>query len=186
MSTYQISTESLTNGELVALGAIEITSIPHISIIDERQGAISDVVEKYKTEMVALLNEVYQSYKTVSYSNGYSKDISFELLWTTHEVKNQPYNAEIKPFIIVRSIDNDRSVLTTTITSLLDLITSTLSLQKYEHRVVEGNDLKKTVASINDASIKAIVKEEKVSRNFTRDDEPSWSNRFFFNYNSCW
>ena len=162
MSTYQISTESLTNGELVALGAIEITSIPHISIIDERQGAISDVVEKYKTEMVALLNEVYQSYKTVSYSNGYSKDISFELLWTTHEVKNQPYNAEIKPFIIVRSIDNDRSVLTTTITSLLDLITSTLSLQKYEHRVVEGNDLKKTVASINDASIKAIVKEEKV------------------------
>ena len=48
MSTYHISTESLTNGELVALGAIEITSIPHISIIDERQGAIADVVEKYK------------------------------------------------------------------------------------------------------------------------------------------
>lgn len=162
MSTYHISTESLTNGELVALGAIEITSIPHISIIDERQGAIADVVEKYKAEMVALLNEVYQSYKTVSYSNGYSKDISFELLWTTHEVKNQPYNAEIKPFIVVRSIDNDRSSSETTVTSLLDLITSTLSLQKYEHRIVEENELKTIIASINDTSIKAIVKEEKV------------------------
>ena len=162
MSTYHISTESLTNGELVALGAIEITSIPHISIIDERQGAIADIVEKYKAEMVALLNEVYQSYKTISYSNGYSKDISFELLWTTYEVKNQPYNAEIKPFIVVRSIDNNRAALTTTVTSLLDLITSTLSLQKYEHRVVEGNELKAIVSSINDTSIKAVVKEEKV------------------------
>ena len=162
MSAYHISTESLTNGELVALGAIEITSIPHISIIDERQGAISDVVEKYKAEMVALLNEVYQSYKTVSYSNGFSKDVSFELLWTTHEVKNQPYNAEIKPFIVVRSIDNDRSASATTVTSLLDLITSTLSLQKYEHRIVEGNELKTIIASINDTSIKAVVKEEKV------------------------
>ncbi len=162
MSTYHISTESLTNGELVALGAIEITSIPHISIIDERQGAIADVVEKYKAEMVTLLNEVYQSYKTVSYSNGYSKDVSFELLWTTHEVKNQPYNAEIKPFIVVRSIDNDRSASETTVASLLDLITSTLSLQKYEHRIVEGNELKTIIASINDTSIKAIVKEEKV------------------------
>ena len=32
-----ISIESLTNGEIIALDALEIVSIPHISIIDERE-----------------------------------------------------------------------------------------------------------------------------------------------------
>lgn len=41
MPTNCISTESLTNGEMIALGAIEIISIPNISIIDNRQNAIN-------------------------------------------------------------------------------------------------------------------------------------------------
>ena len=43
-----ISTESLTNGEIIALDALEIVSIPHISIIDDRENAITEIVEKYK------------------------------------------------------------------------------------------------------------------------------------------
>lgn len=35
--------------------------------------------------------------KSMSY-NGYSKDISRELLWTTQAVQNQPYNAQIRLF----------------------------------------------------------------------------------------
>ena len=46
-----ISTESLTNGEIIALDALEIVSIPHISIIDERENAITEIIEKYKNEM---------------------------------------------------------------------------------------------------------------------------------------
>lgn len=57
-----ISTEKLTDGEAIALGAIEIVSIPHISIIDGRENAITEIVEKYRDEMSSMLGEVYQAY----------------------------------------------------------------------------------------------------------------------------
>lgn len=103
MSVNSISTGSLTNGELIALGTIEIISIPHISIIDDRQNAIAEIVDKYKNEMGSMLTEIYQAYKSMSIECGYSKDVSVELLWVTQAVANQPYNAQIRLFIIARA-----------------------------------------------------------------------------------
>lgn len=156
-----ISTESLTNGELIALGAIEITSIPHISIIDDRQNAITEIVDKYKNEMGSMLTEIYQAYKSMSIAYGYSKDISVELLWTTQAVANQPYNAQIRLFIVARAIDNDNVSAVASVETLLKLCQSTLNLQKYEFQEITYSTLSETVSGINDNNIRAIVKEEK-------------------------
>ena len=156
-----ISTESLTNGEIIALDALEIVSIPHISIIDDRENAITEIVEKYKNEMGSMLGEVYQAYKTMSSANGYSKDISLELLWTTQAVQNQPYNAQIRLFVVARAIDNDVASATQSVESLIKLCQSTLSLQKYEIQEVEYSALADSVLHINDTNIRAVVKEEK-------------------------
>lgn len=157
-----ISTESLTNGELIALGTIEITSIPHISIIDDRQNAITEIVEKYKNEMGSMLTEIYQAYKSMSVACGYSKDMSVELLWTTQAVANQPYNAQIRLFIVARAIDNDNKIsAVASVETLLKLCQSTLNLQKYEFQEVSYSKLSETVSGINDNNIRAIVKEEK-------------------------
>ena len=156
-----ISTESLINGELIALGAIEITSIPHISIIDDRQNAITEIVDKYKNEMGSMLTEIYQAYKSMSIACGYSKDISVELLWTTQAVANQPYNAQIRLFIVARAIDNDNSSAVASVETLLKLCQSTLNLQKYEFQEVTYATLSETISGINDNNIRAIVKEEK-------------------------
>ena len=156
-----ITTESLTNGEIIALDALEILSIPHISIIDERENAITEIVEKYKNEMASMLTEVYQAYRSMSYANGYSKDVSLELLWATQAVKNQPYNAQIRLFVIVRAIDNNANSATQSVASLIKLCQSTLSLQKYEFQEIEYSALKDSVLYINDTNIQAIVKEEK-------------------------
>ena len=156
-----ISTESLTNGELIALGAIEITSIPHISIIDDRQNAITEIVDKYKNEMGSMLTEIYQAYKSMSIACGYSKDISVELLWATQAVANQPYNAQIRLFIVARAIDNDNASAVASVETLLKLCQSTLNLQKYEFQEVSYSILSETVSGINDNNIRAIVKEEK-------------------------
>lgn len=161
MPLNSISTESLTNGEIIALDAFEIVSIPHISIIDDRENAITEIVEKYKNEMGGMLGEIYQAYKSMSYANGYSKDISIELLWTTHAVQHQPYNAEIKIYVIVRAIDNDIDSATESVKSLIKLCKSTLYLQKYEIKEVEYATLAQSVLHINDTNIRAIVKEEK-------------------------
>ena len=162
MPFKKITVESLVSGEQIALGCLELLSIPHVSIIDERQNAVSEVVEKYKSETIALLNEVYQSYKTFSSASGYSKDISFELLWTTHEVKNQPFKAEIKLHIVVRAIDTSESIAKDSVSSILSLFKSTLSIQKYDYTEVDYKELSKAISSVKDSSIKAIVKEEKV------------------------
>lgn len=84
-----ISTESLTNGELITLGAIEIRLIPHISIIDNRQNAITKIVKKYKNELGSMLTEIYQVYKSMIY-------VSIESLWATQSVTNQPFNTKRK------------------------------------------------------------------------------------------
>lgn len=156
-----ISTESLTNGEKIALDALEIVSIPHISIIEEREHAVTEIVEKYKNEMSSMLGEVYQAYKSTGYANGCLRDISLELLWTTQAVQNQPYNAQIRLFVVIRAIDNNINLATRAVSSLIKLCESTLSLQKYETIEVEYSTLVENVLHINDTNIKAVVKEEK-------------------------
>ena len=162
MSFSYISTGNLTNGEFIALDTIEITSIPHISIIDDGQITISEINEKYKAEMNSLLNEIYQAYKSLSFQTGCSKDISLELLWTTETVMNQPYKAQIKLYIIIRAIDNDALSAKSTVKTVLELFTSTLSVQKYDFAEVDFSVLSKVISRVNDSKIKALVKEEKV------------------------
>ena len=42
-------------GEKVSLGAIEITSVPHFSIIDDKAFSSAEVTDKYKAEFLSLL-----------------------------------------------------------------------------------------------------------------------------------
>ena len=103
-----LTVESLANGEKIALGALEITSIPHMSIIDDNK-SMKDIVGKYQEEMTELLNELYQFFRASGKNDGRYKDLSYELLWLTQPVSNQPYNADVKLFIIVRSIENNEN-----------------------------------------------------------------------------
>lgn len=156
-----ITTESLTNGEKIALGILEVTAIPHISIIDETPNAITEVTERYKVEMDGLLNEVYQSYKSISMAAGCSKDVSVELLWATSEIKNQPYKAQIRLFVLVRAIDTESETAKEMVETVIKLFKSTLALQRYDYKEIAYNDLKPIISKTKDTSIRAIVKEEK-------------------------
>ena len=158
-----ISHCKLNSGEVVALTALEITSVPHVSIIGNGQTPSDEIVEKYKAETIALLNEVYQSYKSFSISQGYSKDVSFELLWTTHEVSNQPFKATIKLHVIIRAIDTDERSASESVSGILSLFKSTLSLQKYDFALVDYDALASVISSVRDTSIKAVIKEEKIT-----------------------
>ena len=122
MPSTNISLESLTDGETIALSAIEITSVPHATVIGDEVKPVEEIVSQYKLEFTGLLNELYQSYKTMSVSAGISKDFSFELLWKTTEVKNQPYNAAIRLFIIIRAIDADEQAASASVESLVSLL----------------------------------------------------------------
>lgn len=157
----RISTTNLTNGELISLGAIEIVSFPHVNIIDAQREP-NAIIEQYKIDMNDMLGEIYQVYKEFSMQQGFSQDVSLEFLWKTTAVENQPYNANIRVFLIVRAINKEATVSEEIIDKILKLCQSTLDLQKYEYENISYEDLIKIVGSINASNISAIVKEEKI------------------------
>ena len=157
-----ISAIELQNEEFVGLGAIEITSVPHISILQKRYSTTPNIYTEYKQDMARLLSEVFQNYKLTYNKNGGFKDISLELLWLTEEVKNQPYKASIKLYLIIRAIDDIEKEIENTINSLLRICKATLDLEKYEYKSISFDDLSLCIHKINDQSINAIVKEERI------------------------
>ncbi|RGH68718.1 hypothetical protein [Ruminococcus sp. AM31-15AC] len=152
----------LSSGEVVALKAVEITSIPHMSIINSRlEITEAETLQKYKSDINGLLSEIYQVYKNISTSSGVSKELSIELLWLTKEVANQTFNARIRLIVIIRSIDNDNISALKSVDRVKKLICDSLRLQKYEYADYDNDALIKDIAGIKDSSVKAIIKEEK-------------------------
>lgn len=154
-----ISIIELANGERTGLGAVEITAVPHMSILQKRFTSITNIDTEYKQDMARLLSEVFQNYKNSSHG---CKDISLEILWSTKEVKNQPYNASISLYFIIRAIGTNDVDIENAITSLVHNCKTTLDFGKYDYRDVCDFELISNIRNIYDQSIKAVVKNERL------------------------
>ena len=119
-----ISSLPLATEEIVGFGAIEILSIPHVSVLQKRFTVIPNIDTEYKQDMARLLSEIFQNYKLNDDGASGLKDISLELLWCTEEAHNQPYKANIKLFIIIRAIDDTVTNAEHRVNSLCLLYTS--------------------------------------------------------------
>ena len=91
----------LASNDVVCLQAVEINSIPDLSITiykseEEARKAHNDLIKR-------ALGEAYQVYKS-ELSNDGTSDIAIELLWVTQPVKNQTYAAQVKMFILFRCV----------------------------------------------------------------------------------
>lgn len=124
-----IKTTLLQNGEYAGICTLEITSIPHISILESEYSnkTKEEILFKYKVDMQALISELYQNYKLND-----NNDISYELLWITTPVENQTFKAKIKLFINVRVVNKSNDVLKASIQSSIQLIKNSLTNNKYD------------------------------------------------------
>ncbi len=124
-----IKTMLLQNGEYAGICTLEITSIPHISILESEYSKKTkeEILFMYKVDMQALISELYQNYKL-----NYNNDISYELLWVTTPVENQTFKAKIKLFINVRAINKSNDALKASIQSSIQLIKNSLTNNKYD------------------------------------------------------
>ena len=157
-----VSFEILNSGEYVGVSIVEVSKIPDFSIISSKYRSAVDADLDYKRGMISLLNEVYQSYRAAEMYTGTAPDISLELLWITEPVRNQPYNAKIRLFLLVRAIGNDKGAISQTITQMVKISNSVLALQKYEFEDVAYADFHPLINSICTDNIKALIKEEKL------------------------
>ena len=156
------SVAELTNGELVGIGAIEIVSVPDMSILQGKYSNVENIDLEYKKDMSSMLSEIYQNCKLDRNENGISKDISIEFLWLTEEVKNQLYKANIKLFLLVRAIGTDKQSIEKSITSIMQICKATLNLQKYEFVDVSYERIATSFSKVKDQEIRAIIKDERV------------------------
>ena len=154
-----ISITTLVGGEHIGMATLEITAIPHISILQKRFSTTANIETEYKQDMARLLSEVFQNYKN---NSGGCSDISLEILWSTQEVKNQPYKASITMHFITRAIGNSIADIENTITSLMQICKSTLEFGKYDYRNADINELTSRVRKVNSQSVKAVVKSERL------------------------
>jgi len=151
-----VSTTLLSSNENVGLGIIEIISVPSIKIVSDKYPDSQTMAVGYKKEMGNLLAQVYQHYKMSP------NDISLEILWTTYSAVNQPYKANIRLFLLLRSIGNDNNSVEKNINAVLQICKTTLDLQKYEYKTLSYDQLLPIVENIEEQSIYAIVKEERL------------------------
>lgn len=124
-----IKTTLLQNGEYAGICTLEITSIPHISILESEYSnkTKEEILFKCKVDMQALISELYQNYKLND-----NNDVSYELLWVTTPVDNQTFRAKIKLFINVRAINKSNDALKASIQSSIQLIKNSLTNNKYD------------------------------------------------------
>ncbi|MCL2227629.1 MAG: hypothetical protein FWB97_08395, partial [Oscillospiraceae bacterium] len=152
-----IDVTALASGERIGLGAVEITAVPHLSILQKRFSEMANIDTEYKQDMARLLSEVFQNYKNTSNN---CEDISLEILWSTQAVTNQPYKASITLHIIIRAIGRRDTDLESTIAALMQICKATLDFGKYDYREADISELTSRVSGINNQSVKAVVKSE--------------------------
>ncbi|MDR2447813.1 MAG: ATP-binding protein [Treponema sp.] len=155
-----VSITSLANGGRVGLGAVEITSVPHVSILQNRVAANIGIDSAYKQDMARLLSAIFQNYRNA----GACKDVSVELLFVTRAVNNQPYKAAVSLYIIVRAIGSADTEIKETIAPIIRICKAALDFGKYEYRETGYAELAPRIRSIDDRSVRAIVKTERLEQ----------------------
>ena len=151
----------INSGEHICMRVIEITSIPHISILSENNTR-QEHIEHYALDMANLLNEIYQQYKDLFKQTGRNTDIALEISWITEAVTNQPYKAKIRLFLILRSIHRKQEQADQTLQVLQGLAKATLDNGKYEYVECDFVDYYAAFKVTGNNGIQAIVKEERI------------------------
>lgn len=150
----------ISSGEYVGVCSIEITSIPDISIISSVYQDHTGIEKEYMNNFSSLASEVFQNYKYIISQNS-NAEISMELLWVTEPVNNQPYNAKIRPFLVIRAISGDQSSAQAIIEQIYSLYESSLKLQKYGFEEIEFSRLTEIISGVQIEDSIAIVKDER-------------------------
>lgn len=156
----KISFMEINSGEYIGACAVEVTSIPDISIVSSEYVDAADVEKEYLNNFGSLVSEVFQNYKYIVSQNS-GAEICMEILWMTEPVSNQPYKAKIRPFLILRAISGDQSSAQAIIEQLYGLCESSLRLQKYSLEEIKFVELTGLIENLQLEDSIAIVKDER-------------------------
>lgn len=155
--TKNVSYSELTTGEINGALILEVTSIPEQQVLGNL--SLEEIERKSKNDFSTLLSEIYQLYKT-NIISGKQYDVAIELLWITEEVKNQPYNAKIRLFLVLRYIDGNKEEVASELVSAGKLCMDSLTGMKFGVKNIGCDDFMLSYQSVRSEKIRTIVKGE--------------------------
>jgi len=132
----------IDSGEVCALQAIEITSIPDISILLESADTninSAEYINRAKNNFSNLLNEIFLAFKGSFNYELLMQDIALELIWYAEPVMNQTYQAKVRLFLVLRAIGQTNNMVSEYLEGMLSICKSTLIANKYT--VDEADDV---------------------------------------------
>lgn len=156
-----IKSLELNDGEFVGIGVIKIISIPTLTILKDSYVQNADIENEYRCGFDNLLVELYQSYRVFVSSNKNS-ETSFEFLWLTEPVDNQPFKAKISIFMVLRAIAEDEQSAVSMVERLVNSCNSMLKMYQYGARQVDPDVLGEQINNLQIQTIEALVKDERV------------------------
>lgn len=158
-----VDTIQINSGEHIGLSVLEVRAIPHISILsdDTSAEARNRIIELTAADMANLFTEVYQQYKEQYKAELVNPDMSLELIWTTEPVRNQPYEATIRLFIVLRSIHKDADRASSLVRMLSKLISASLDGGRYDYSDMPVSEFTSLFGTVCQGVCHSIVKEER-------------------------
>lgn len=155
-----IKTYELNGGEYVGIDVIGITSIPTLSVLEEKYPQGTDIENEYRMLFANLLGELHNNYRILSSKD--NTEIAFEFLWLTEPVVNQPYKAKINIFLVLRALASTESSCRSAVERLTASCESSLKMWHYGVSKFEVTDILTTLNGISTDSIQALVKAERI------------------------
>lgn len=160
---WEVTMIRIVSGEYCDCICLEIEKIPDISILLDVTNTSADTEQyifKNKKGFEMLLSELYQITKMQFSADLLLQNNSYELLWVSEPISNQTYKAQIRLFLIIRSIDYSISALNSRLNNLERIFVSTLNSLRYTvKRTDEGL---KFYSKSNGLSKVSIIKEDTI------------------------
>lgn len=152
-----IATAPLASGERAALGAVEVTAIPHYRVVDETADAAEEVVRASSRAVVALLNEVYQAW-LLGPGDAVRPECALGLALVTYETDHQAYRAGIRIFLTVRALASDDARAARSVEGLLSSVADHLTARYYGWRPCAPDELASALGGIAGDAAVAVTK----------------------------
>ena len=154
-----ISYVELANNDVICLCAIEINTIPDLSITNYKSE--EEIRKAYSELMKRTFSEVFQFYKS-QFSHENFSDIALELLWVTEPVVNQTYAAHIRLFLLFRCVANTNQLGKDILVRITNVFCNTLEVNKYGFTPVNFSEVNSVLEQLNSEYTVAVVKESRM------------------------
>lgn len=155
----------ISSGEICALQAIEITSVPDISIMIDNANTtvdVADYINRSRCGFSNMLSELFFAFKEFYDESILMQDVSAEIMWYSEPVAYQTFQSKIKLFFVVRAIGATQGIAAQRVNGLLSICKSAFIADKYE--IAEADDAYMSYFSnVTDKTCNAILKEDRIS-----------------------